>query len=279
MLKNLNTDNALNAQNLQVALFAFAIGLVSYATLKKLFGKKYKYPEEIDFKKDKQLGANKREFLENLQNDHEKYLELLQKLYPGECTLTLGCNKKLVFLNTVESVKKFSKKGREHEPIADKPKSLLLNFVSKGYLGSFFRMFDDKLLEIRKSSLAGLHRLIGSDPDFESKLTEEFQLLIDFFNQEFIDSKTSSEKENLGKSFLTALGKDQGLVENAPIYLQQITTNIITSIGLGVRFDYDSNPDSAIKQQMNHISEALNSLNMPNIMNFTFGIRILKKIL
>nr|QUF59369.1 cytochrome p450 CYP3043A1 [Brachionus angularis] len=262
----------LNSKNIQLALFAFALGLISYAGLKKLLKNSgYKYPKEIEYK-NKRLGSDKNEFLSNLQNNHEQYLDILKQEYPNECTLSVGSKyfgtkQTIVFLNSIESVKKFSKSGNQPEPIPDKPKSFLLNFISKGYLGSFFRMFDDKLLEIRKSSLAGLHKLT-SDPNFESKLEDELLQFFEYFNHEYIDSKKLFEKEALEKLCTVHLGKEDGLVQNAPVYFQQLTTNMITMIGLGARFDYDTNPESDIKKQINNISEALNSLNLPNIIKF-----------
>ena len=259
-------------KNIQIALFAFSLGLISYAVLRKILKTKYKLPPQICFDKEKHLGKNKHEFLDNLQNDHEHYLLSLQKAYPNECTLSLDSfffgTTNIIFLNSIEAVKKFSQKVDKQETIADRPKSFLLNFISKGYLGSFFRMYDEKLLEIRKSSLSGLHKLIGGDPNFENKLIDEMQHLIDFFEGEFIDHKQLFEKEEKAKYYAINLGKEDGLVIDAPVYFQQITTNFIVYLGLGARFPYESDPEAAIKVQMKNISEALNSLNMPNLINF-----------
>nr|QEV83811.1 cytochrome P450 [Brachionus rotundiformis] len=259
-------------KNVQLALFAFSIGLISYAVLKKLLKSKNLLPDEICFTKENDLGKNKKDFLKNLQEDHEHYLTQLQKAYPNECSLSLDSffsgSKKIVFLNSIESVKKFSQKVNKAEPIADRPKNLLLNFVSKGYLGSFFRMFSKELLEIRKSSLQGLHTIIGKDPNFENKLIDELQFLIDFVNKEFIDQEKLFEKEEKANHYSIHLGKEDGLVQDAPIYLQQIATNYVTYLGLGIRFDYDLDPQAPVKVQINNISESLNSLNLPSMTNF-----------
>nr|QVK45577.1 cytochrome P450 [Brachionus paranguensis] len=259
-------------KNTQLALFAFSLGLISYVALKRILRSKHKLPQEIYFNKENQLGKNKKDFLKNLQDDHERYLTLLQKAYPNECSLILDSfltgQKNIVFLNSIESVKKFSHKVNKVEAIADRPKNLLLNFVSKGYIGSFFRMFGEKLLEIRKSSLQGLHTIISKDPNFEHKLTDELQLLIDFIDKEFIDQEKLFEKEEKARHFSIHLGKEDGLVQNAPIYLQQIATNYITYLGLGVRFDYDLDPLAPVKVQIKNISESLCSLNVASMTNF-----------
>nr|UOU03278.1 cytochrome P450 3043A1 [Brachionus rubens] len=260
-------------RNIQIALFSFALGLISYSVLRKILKSKYKLPSDVCFTKETRLGKNKQDFLNNLQTDHEHYLTLLQKSYPNECTLNLNSclsgDKNIIFLNSIESVKKFSQKINNLEPIPDRPKSFLIDFISKGYLGSFFRMYNEKLLEVRKSSLAGLHKLIGSDPNFEEKLTDELKFLIDYFDEEFIDHKQLFEKEEKARYYAINLGKEDGLVLDAPVYFQQISTNIITSLGLGVRFDYEADQNAAIKVQMKNISEALNSLNLLNIINFS----------
>nr|AHL88977.1 cytochrome p450 3043A1 [Brachionus koreanus] len=259
-------------KNIQLAILAFSLGLISYAVLKRLLRSKYKLPDEICFDKKNHLGKNKKDFLNNLQQNHEQYLTLLQQAYPNECCLSLNNflsgSKKIVFLNSIESVKKFSQKVEKVEAIADRPKNLILNFISKGYLGSFFRMFGPELLEIRKSSLQGLHSLITKDSNFEQKLTDELQLLIDFIDKEFIDHEKLFEKEEKARHFAIHLGKEDGLVQSAPIYLQQIATNYITNLGLGIRFDYDSNPEAPVKVQIKNISESLGSLNLPSITNF-----------
>ena len=61
-------------KNVQIALFAFSIGLISFAVLRKILKSKYKLPTQICFNKEKHLGKNKREFLDNLQKNHENYL-------------------------------------------------------------------------------------------------------------------------------------------------------------------------------------------------------------
>ncbi|CAF0757467.1 unnamed protein product [Brachionus calyciflorus] len=259
-------------KKVQIGLFAFSIGLISYVALKKFLKSKYKLPSEICFKKENHLGKNKQDFLHNLQDDHEHFLLSLQKAYPNECTLSLdSCffgQNKIIFLNSIESVKKFSQRINNVETIPDRPKNMLLDFISKGYLGSFFRMYDEKLLEVRKSSLAGLHKLIGSDPNFEDKLVDEIKHLMDFFDEEFISHAQLFQKEEKARYYAINLGKEDGLVLDAPVYLQQLATNLITNLGLGVSFPYESNSDAPIKVQMKNISEALNSLNLPNIINF-----------
>ena len=250
-----------------------AIGLFTLLVLKKLSKKsnqKYKFPIELDLNHKE---FNK-DFLTGLQEDHEKFLLLIQKLYPNECTLTLKeqaqclgsllscCNskeKKIIVLNSMNAVKRFSKQNTiGGEPIPDRPKNFLLSAISKGYLGSFFRMHDDKLKEIRKSSLAGLTKLSGL-PTFETGIMEEIQQFLDFIADKNLQNKPSC------------------ILENAPVHLQQITTNIIVQIGLGLRFDYEHDSKAAVKQQINHISELLNSLNIVQIDDFKSSDQSAKK--
>jgi hypothetical protein len=219
--------------------------------------KRYRFPVEVDTTSD----AFDRDFLECLATDHEKALAMLHKLYPDECTLTLdkqnglwaklfsnsdctGKEKKIIFLNSIEAVKRFSKTTQANvEPIPDRPQNFLINIISHGYLGSFFRMYDNKLKEVRKSSLTGLHKLL-SLPNFDSNLVDEVQHFINFIDETIRP------------------GSDECVLENAPVFLQQIPANMLVMIGLGLRFDYDHNSNSAVKQQINHISEVMNCMNV-----------------
>jgi hypothetical protein len=254
---------SITENNRLILLGSAAAGVAAWLILKKLEDKNaHSYPIEIDVNRDE----FERDFMESLSKDHERTLTLLQKLYPDECTLTLdkqgrlasffpGCcsrkEKKIIILNSIEAVKRFSKTSQSNlDLIPGRPKSFLMNILSKGYLGSLFRMYDAKSKEIRKSSLAGLHKLM-SLPNFDSNLVEEVQHFISFI-----------EEKNLKP------GVNEFVLENAPIFLQQISTNMIVMIGLGLRFNYEHQADAAVKQQINHISELLNSLNVIQIDGF-----------
>jgi hypothetical protein len=126
-----------------------------------------------------------------------------------------------------------------------------LSLVSNGYLGSFFRMNDDRLREVRKSSLNGLHKLIGgvNAQEFETKVVDEINEFVDFLNNQCQSNKTGSLKQ-------------------ACTYMQQITANLIVMIGLGVRFPYELNSDAAIKQQINNMNNLLSSMNLIEMTKF-----------
>jgi cytochrome P450 len=248
-----------------ILLGTAAVGLATlWILLKKSKTKKrYRFPVEVDTTSD----AFDRDFLECLATDHEKALVMLHKLYPDECTLTLdkqsglwarlfpNCSytnkeKKIIFLNSIEAVKRFSKTNQGSvEPIPDRPRNFLLNIITKGYLGSFFRMYDAKLKEVRKSSAAGLHKLM-SLPNFDSNLVDEVQHFITFLDETIRP------------------GSDGCVLENAPLFLQQIPANMIVMIGLGLRFEYDHDSNAPVKQQINHISEVLGCMNVVQLDGF-----------
>jgi hypothetical protein len=209
----------------------------------------YVYPNQIDYSKHhKQLGANKKEFMAKLKANHEKVLDLLKNIYPQTCTIDLDrslfCSKKIVFLNSIKAVKKYS----SQDGVSDRPKNFLFECVSDGYLGSFFRMYDEKLLEIRKSSVTGLHKLMNGQ--FESKLVDELTFFIDYLNEK-MESRHA-----------------KGVLENAPLHIQQISTNMILRIGLNARFEYEIDYNSAIKEQINNITTLLSSLNIMEMDEF-----------
>lgn len=252
------------SQNKAPILIAVSVGVISLAALKNFYIKKYKYPIEIDFNNpqiQQHLGKNLNELLEKLEKQPEQVLLLLQKFYPNECSLKLSSNgvstqccnnsqQRIIFLNSAESFRRFSKKIGNAEPIANRPQNAILKLISKNYLGSFFRLFDNKQREIRKSSITALHKLSANANEFEAKLIDEVEQFLEFVNTECVGAKS-----------------DTGLLQSAPIYLQQISTNIIIQIGINARFPYDNDLNSAVKSQINNISDILTALNLVKMQN------------
>ncbi len=155
---------------------SITLGTLAYWLYKRYLRRKYRFPVEIRFDKNGDaslLGHTKEKFMVNLEKNHELYLLYLQRIYPNECTLNLGRfslfswlfgrERKIIFLNSIDSIKRFlsAEKGAKVEPIANRPRNYIFRLISKGFLGSFFRMYDEKLLEVRNNSLRGLHQLIG----------------------------------------------------------------------------------------------------------------------
>ena len=212
----------------------------------------YKFPKTVDNK----LFKKRIQFIDYLKENHAECLKELLKNYPDDCSVTLNGNfsfrsKKVVILNSRNAVKKFSSALENSQAISNRPKNFLLKLISKNYLGSFFRLSDDNLLFARKSTLSGLHQLIGDGVELENNLSTEVNELIKFIS----NSIESSDQKSL-------------VFENAYIHLQQYSTNIIATIGLGIRFPYDLDPNSAIKSQINKISEIFTSLNIFEIEKF-----------
>lgn len=264
----LQLNNASNTELLKYISYTFGIGFATYLLIKTLKSK-YVYPPKIN--NNKKFGSSKSEIIKNLQDDHEKFLLMLKQVYPDECMLDLNeglfetQNKRIIILNSIEAIKRFAKDSSS-DFISNRPKNFVLNLLSKSYLGSFFRMNDDKLKEIRKSSLQGLHKLIGANNELDTKLIEELQHFFDFVNEFFIEN--NHDKASLASKYSLSLNEHTGLIENAPVYFQQYCANLIVQLGLGIRFQYETKPDTAIKQQMSNMSDLLNSLNMIQLDDF-----------
>lgn len=244
-------------ENKAPIFIAFGLGAVSLVMLKRLLSNKTTkatiFPVEIDFNDQRvqnKLGRDLNEFLANLNKNPDEYLLRLCSLYPNECSLKLANSQQIVFLNSIESFKKFSQKvSRGAEPIANRPQNPIFQLVSKNYLGSFFRLYDDKLKEIRKSSLAGIHKLSANAVEFEAKLADEVEQFADFISSKCLDN--------------------QGRLNSASVHLQQISTNMIVTIGINARFPYELDMNAAVKAQINNISDILSALDMVNISNLT----------
>jgi hypothetical protein len=253
MADSTSLETFLSENKAQIAI-AVGLGLVSIVALKRFMKKEkpnVKYPIEIDFndkRVQEKLGRNLKEFLSNLAGKNQEQVLLdLQKLYPNECSVKLGNSQPIVFLNSFESFRKFNQKVASLEPIANRPKNPVFGIVSKNYLGSFFRLYDDRMKEMRKSTLNGLHKLTANAVEFEAKLTDELEYFMEFLNS------------------------NKGQLNSAPVHLQQISTNMIVAIGIDARFPYDTDLNTAVKGQINNMTEILTAVDMVNISNLSDG--------
>lgn len=258
------------AENKGPILVALSVGVISLAALRKFLNsqgttssasisRSLKFPTEIDFSDKRvqsELGKDLNEFLTHLNKNSEEYMIRLRNLYPNECSLKLG-KQQIVFLNSIESFKKFNQKvSSSLEPIANRPQNAIFQLISKNYLGSFFRLYDDKLKEIRKSSLAGLHKLSANAVEFEAKLAEEVQEFSEFL-------------AGLCSSSIDHQGDEHGRLNSASVHLQQISTNMIVTVGINARFPYELDMNAAVKEQINNMSEILSALDVVNISNLS----------
>lgn len=208
---------------------------------------KYKYPQS----------ANKKISPDAFSQNAEQALLDIAALYPDECTLEFASRgffesngpKKIVFLNSMEAVRKFTKSNDKTNAqstcINNRCKNFVFKVLSKNYLGSFFRMSDPKLLEIRQASQQGLFALMSGESDFKAHLSVEISALTAF------------------------LAANNGMVlKDASIYLQQMSTNILVTLGLGARFEYELDVDAPVKKQIRYITDLLSSLNIVALSDF-----------
>jgi hypothetical protein len=212
-------------------------GISTFFLMKKLYlvykELKYKYPARISYTSD---------LLSSDVSRVQHGLVTLLETYPHECTLTLK-SKNVIILNSIEAIKKFSKQQNDNQLISNRPKNDIFSMISNEYLGSFFRMNDDKLNEKRKFSSNTLHSLMGKTSNFDKQL--------DFEIKQFID-------------FLT----DKSSLDDFPVYLQQSSANLLTTLGLNVRFDYETSSNTPLKQQIKAMTEIFASLDIIQISDF-----------
>ena len=159
--------------------------------------------------------------------------------YPNGCTLSLDSNKKILLLNSIEAIREYSK----NDSIANRPNIFLFGVISHDFHGSFFRMHDSNLNEVRKTSLQGIQRLILSNPDAETLVFDELERFFAFIDKDVLS------------------GGDSGLIQNAQIFIQQVVTNIVLQVGLNIRFDYELDMNAAVKIQIGYMSKLLSALN------------------
>lgn len=127
----------------------FAVGTVGFIyLLKGLYSLqhsyRYKYPEAI---------KSSEKFAQTLGNTPEKALLALARAHPDQCTLSFRSwfglrQKHVIILNSMEAVQKFTRQAEKADSIANRPKNIILATISKNYLGSFFRMNDEKVVEV-----------------------------------------------------------------------------------------------------------------------------------
>jgi cytochrome P450 len=192
---------------------------------------KYRYPIEVEFQ-----GTDK-DFDDYFNGNYEKCLIEMAEKYPDECTLK-HAQAAFVFLNSVQAVNKFTKT----DSIANRPQLYALDLISHHYLGSFFRMFDTDLEDIRRTTAKGLQMLVFSNPDAESNVFDELLQFIDFLEVNYLQDKDM-------------------VVDDVQTYFQQLCTNIVVAFGLGTRFDYEKTADAAVKQICRCMTDLLTSAN------------------
>lgn len=211
----------------------------------------YKYPNIIDLREKYDENKTLNEYFN--ENYEKCLIEWCQK-YPIDCTLVFGENlkgtniraHKIILLNSIEAIKKYD------NLISNRPTIFAFDAISHHFLGSFFRMYDANLLEIRKTSLYGLQRLVLNNPESESLVNDELEQFIEFINEKVIDSNNTENN----------IHSNSGIIQNIRPYLQQLIVNIIFRVSIDARFDYSLDNDTPIKKQMKYMSDLLNSLNM-----------------
>ena len=254
--------------------------VVSYVVYKRLSNKRSaessqtSTPAEVVFGAKCDLGRTVDEFVANLHANHEKYLLLLQRLYPDECSLTLNsgwsslllrAQRRLIFLNSASCIRKYTTTGcgsngcsgqarTAREPFVDRPRNFLLAALSAGYLGSFFRMYDAQLRDIRAVIVAGLRQvapLTNSGGAFESCLNDEIASFC-----QFLDGGSGDQNNECT------------LIVDAPSFLQQITTNLMLTVAVGKRFEHTASARSHIQPHIANMSALVGSLNIVELERF-----------
>jgi steroid 17alpha-monooxygenase / 17alpha-hydroxyprogesterone deacetylase len=220
--------------NTQKALVGVIVGISTALLLKKIYNKlkakRFKHPNEIKLKQES-------------ISEIEKLLVELKNRYPNECCLDID-GSKVILLNSIESIRKYSTEFGENL-IANRPHFEIFDIISHNYLGSFFRMYDESLISIRRNSSNGLNRLVMNNPEFETKLFDELRM----FN-EFLMKQSSND------------------LENFQIYVQQFTANALVSIGIGVRFDYETSTTGLFREQIENMNAIFSSINVLNMIKY-----------
>ena len=266
------------AQALRVLKYASAslgVAALAYVVYKRFVSRRRRqhrrYPVEILFsERYAELGRNRDEFIANLRTNHEKYLLLLQRVYPNECSLSINActwwpgqpQRRIVFLNSINSIRKFlaNTTGMDGiELFANRPRNYWLSALSGGiagagstggdFLGSFFRMYDQKLKEIRNVTMAGLKH-IGPPlnvADFEARLLDELRSFDSFLS----DSSSSAPL----------------VLEDAGAHMQHLAANVMLTVALGKRFDYtpasrEAAGENKLDAQIANVSHLFASLNI-----------------
>jgi cytochrome P450 len=194
----------------------------------------YVYPKKIESK------TTEDEFLEYFNKNYEKCLIDMSVEYPDECSLKLD-DSIFVFLNSVEAVDRFSK-SVDSQAIANRPQMYALDVISHHFLGSFFRMYDNDLKNVRKTTTNGLHRFVYSNPQAESSVSDELMRFIDFVELNFVRDPEVA-------------------MDDVRTYLQQLCVNIVVAFGLDMRFDYAKESEVAVKKICRAMTDILTSAN------------------
>ena len=156
----------------------------------------------------------KKTVLEYFNNNYEKCLIDWCEKYPEGCTLSLSKGNfftklftkepKILLLNSIESIKEFSK----NNSIANRPQAFVFDLLSHHYLGSYYRMHDSKLDEIRRITLNAFEENLIED----EKICNEIETFFTFLNEKYFETRSIQLSES---------------IEKPMEYIQQLIVNLV----------------------------------------------------
>ena len=197
-----------------------------------------------------------------------------------------------MFLNSIDSIKRFmtasvssktTYSSSTVEPIASRPRNYMFKLISKNFSGLLFRMYDDS-----PSSSSCLSVSLTKTRDCISSATHQFFQTADFHSDlnafcAFLDDKVIGNVE-LNKRYsnfykLSGLDENSGLMENAPLYVQQMPYNFIMTAMFPdqAKHAYELTINMPVKQQIQAISELFCSLNIVQMEGLKFFDSLLNK--
>ena len=216
------------------------------------------YFDQIDF--FQKLPNSDHTISEFFAENPEQCLTDLCKNYPSGCFLDLNKSSsfwkafkkstnsnKILLLNSMKSIKEFS----EHDVIADRPRTLIFDLLSHHYLGSYFRMHDSKLDEIRLTESSGLTNFVLINSKADDLICKEIENFISFLNQSFFGTHSVIYSKE---------------ITNPMKHIQNLVINIVMVACFKSRFEYTNESASEIQRHIETMTHLFSDLNILDIL-------------
>ena len=233
-----------------------AIGVlivIKYLTKKVSINKHQIYLNE-------KLPRSEKTVYEFFNENYEQCLVEWCEKYPEGCFLDFSKNRgsikkylksitfdnKVLLLNSMESINELSK----NDSIANRPKTLIFDLLSHHYLGSYFRMYDYKLKEIRLTTTSGLENLILMNSKSDQLICNEIERYFAFMNEKFFNTRTTLISEE---------------IINPMDYIQNLVVNIVMTTCFKSRFDYKNDSESEVQQHIDIITRLFSDMSILEI--------------